>query len=109
MKTWGYSAIDFGFVFLLAWVLVEPRGIAAAICRSRVLQSWGGVSYCVYIIHQAVALFFAALFSSGTLNLPPWSAATVAILATAATFGIARLSWIYFERPVLQIGHSFKY
>jgi len=109
MQTWGYTTIDLGFAFLLAWILVGPRGIPAALSRSAMLQIWGRVSYCVYIIHQAVALLLAAWFSNGTLNLLPWVATAVAILGTAATFGIANISWSYFERPVLRIGHSFQY
>jgi peptidoglycan/LPS O-acetylase OafA/YrhL len=31
------------------------------------------------------------------------------VAALAITFGVAKASWILFERPLLQRGHKYKY
>jgi peptidoglycan/LPS O-acetylase OafA/YrhL len=109
IATWGLSAIDFAFVFLLALVLTNPRGIPAAICRSALLRGTGQLSYCIYIIHPALNYLFAGLLLPGAVHNEPWRYAVAATAATVATFGIARISWIFFERPLLRMGHSFEY
>jgi peptidoglycan/LPS O-acetylase OafA/YrhL len=109
IATWGFSAIDFAFVFLLALVLADPRGIPAAICRSALLRGTGQLSYCIYIVHPAMNYLFAALLLPDAVHHERWRYAVAATAATVATFGIARISWIFFERPLLRIGHSFEY
>ena len=109
IATWGLSAIDFAFVFLLALILADPRGIPAAICRSALLRGTGQLSYCIYIIHPALNYLFAALLLPGAVPNEAWRYAVAATAATIATFGIARFSWTFWERPLLRMGHSFEY
>jgi peptidoglycan/LPS O-acetylase OafA/YrhL len=109
MQSIGFSwlAIFFGLILVLS--LVSPRGPIASLARMSWLHELGRVSYCLYIIHQAVNLFCHAILQPTTDSTNGWKVLGVPTIAMILSYGIARLSWTYFEEPLLHRGHTFKY
>jgi peptidoglycan/LPS O-acetylase OafA/YrhL len=109
MQSVGYTWMALFYSLLLLLVLANPSGLLGSLARIKILREIGKVSYCLYLIHQVVgAAAQAALHRMiGTPGAAP-AVAGYAIAAVAA-FGIAQLSWKYFERPLLERGHSVKY
>jgi exopolysaccharide production protein ExoZ len=64
----------------------------------------GAISYCVYLIHPLV---FGLVFE--LLKNYPNAGAISAILALVLTIIIAKLSWEYFEKPLVGFGHRERY
>jgi peptidoglycan/LPS O-acetylase OafA/YrhL len=109
MQSVGFSwlAIFFGLILILT--LVSPRGPVASLARMSWLHEFGRVSYCLYIIHQAVNLFCHAILQPTPDSVAGWKVLAVPTVAMVLSYGIARLSWTFLEQPLLHRGHTFKY
>lgn len=108
-QTVGYTWLALFFAACLVSVLLWPTGLTARCLRISWLRSFGIVSYCMYLTHQAInAVCHSVLLKSPPRMSTPASA-SVTLLAGLVTYGIALLSWNFFERPFLEFGHRFKY
>ena len=103
------TVIGFFFVFLLMIALTDKEGLLGRIFRWRPLRELGKISYCVYIIHQAVSwtLYRSLLHSDPRFD--NWSAIGLSVLSFVATVLIAEFSWRYFENPLIRRGHLYLY
>jgi peptidoglycan/LPS O-acetylase OafA/YrhL len=109
MYSWGFSVVDAFFASLLAMAIMVPSSRWSAVCRLPFLAEMGRVSYCLYVIHAAVNLACHQLFFR---NLPRFDSLTTALVsafAAALSYGLAALSWRFFEHPLLRRGHALKY
>jgi peptidoglycan/LPS O-acetylase OafA/YrhL len=97
------------FVVLLLLVLSGREFLLSAVMRLGFLRDIGGVSYCIYIIHTAIFLFCHRILLHALPAVTDGRAAAVTFLAAFTTYAIAKLSWKYFEQPLLKRGHAFRY
>jgi peptidoglycan/LPS O-acetylase OafA/YrhL len=108
MRSVGYTwfALFYGSTLLL--VVSRRAGIVARLARMKWLRELGRVSYCVYLIHEVVKLFCGAAVHAAVGNTARTDLAT-SLIAGAVTYALARVSWVYFENPLLRRGHSYRY
>jgi peptidoglycan/LPS O-acetylase OafA/YrhL len=106
---WGLSCVDISCAFLLAFAIMMPDGLWAYVCRRPFLVELGRLSYCLYVIHQAVNLLCHEVLLRVAPRFMDWKSAGVTLLAALLTYGLAKLSWISFEQPLLRRGHAYKY
>jgi peptidoglycan/LPS O-acetylase OafA/YrhL len=106
---WGLSCIDISCALLLIVAIMFPGGLWASICRWPFLVEMGRLSYCLYVIHEVVNLLCHEALLGTSPRFMDWTSAGVTILAALIAFGLARLSWIYFEEPLLKRGHAYRY
>ena len=107
--TYGRTVIGLLFAFLLIVPLVDREGFLAKVFRSRVLRELGKISYCVYIIHWAMDWAVFRLMRHDTPRFDSWPAIGVTLIALAASIGVASLSWILLENPLIHRGHHYTY
>jgi peptidoglycan/LPS O-acetylase OafA/YrhL len=93
-----------GLVLLL--VSGSPEG---ARFRSPVLCFFGSISYGLYLIHQPVAGILHGLILGSAPDVATGPQVAVTLGALAASIGIAQLSWLFFERPLIRLGHHWRY
>ena len=108
-QTAGYTWLALFFAVLLLLVLSGRAFLLSALMRLGFLREIGGVSYCIYIIHTAVFLFCHQILLHALPAVTDAKAAAVTFLAAFTTYAIAKLSWKYFEQPLLRRGHAFHY
>jgi peptidoglycan/LPS O-acetylase OafA/YrhL len=108
-QTVGYSWIALFYVSLLLILLTDTAGPLARVARIGWLGEWGRISYCMYLIHAAVKYYCTNLIVHSTTQYTPWRSEAAILLSLATTFAIAKLSWMFFESPLLQQGHRYKY
>ena len=108
-QTVGASWIALFYLSLLLILLTDTAGLIARVARNGWLVECGRISYCMYLIHAAVKYFFENLITHGATQIAHWRTGTALLLALALTFGLARLSWKFFEVPLLRQGHRYKY
>jgi peptidoglycan/LPS O-acetylase OafA/YrhL len=108
-QTAGYTWLALFFAVLLLLVLSRRASLLAAFMRLGFLRDIGGVSYCIYIIHTAVFLFCHQILLHTLPVVTDGKAAAVTFLAAFLTYAIAKLSWRFFEQPLLRRGHAFPY
>jgi len=109
MQTVGYSWLAFFYALLLTVVLVDADGLIARIARMGWLRELGRVSYCLYIVHPAVGYFCFGFLLHDIIHFTGLRSGAVGLLAIALSYGVARISWIFFEQPLLRLGHLHKY
>lgn len=109
MAAWGFSALDALFVGLLAIALVVPGGAWAKVCRWSFLAEMGRISYCLYVIHQVVNMACHKILLHAVPRADSLRTAGVTTLAVLLAYGLATLSWKFFEHPLMRRGHVFTY
>jgi len=108
-STVGLSWVGLFYVVVLLSALLSPSGLLARFTRLGPLRELGRVSYCVYLIHVAVAYMIFNLIARTTPYLSDLKSLGITLLCAAITYLAAKLSWIFFEGPLVQIGHQTKY
>jgi peptidoglycan/LPS O-acetylase OafA/YrhL len=107
MASFGYTWIALFYLSLL--FLAVTGGWVARVFRLKLLGYLGVVAYGLYLFHQPVLGLVYAL--RGRTNAHIESRADIAVTAIAGLIvvAIARLSWRYFEQPMVKFGHRYKY
>ncbi len=109
MQAAGFSTLAMFYTALLFAALSIPRGPVAVVTRWGWLRQVGGVSYCMYLIHLVVLVACHAILLHASPKTSNLRGALVTLFAVVLTFVVAKISWVIFERPLLQIGHKFRY
>src|SRR5258708_5659608 len=107
--TFGYTWLALFYSALMLTVVSQTGGWLAAAMRWRFLGWLGGISYCVYLLHDAFNFFAHAILLHSVPQLYAPSQLTVSILALLGSLGAASLSWRFFEKPLIRRGHSYSY
>jgi len=107
--TAGYSFLAFFYVSLLLLVLSQTNSFVARCMRNSLLRRLGGISYCVYIIHQTINQLGHRFLMHREPDLSHWQGILITCSAFFLSLTIASLSWRFFEKPLIRRGHSFSY
>ena len=106
MNAVGYLCIDAFYACLLLLVLTAQTSLIARAMRFPLLRHFGVISYCMYLIHCVVLQSLDWWILAGPPKMMNWP---VTLLAFFVTWGLAALSWKFFEKPIINWGHSFTY
>jgi peptidoglycan/LPS O-acetylase OafA/YrhL len=101
-----YSWLGVMYTCAMLIVLLDRENILARITRSGFLREWGRVSYCVYLIHLGILGACSWIFLHSLPRIYDWRGVGVVALAAAISWGLAQLSWKYFEGPLIERGHA---
>ena len=105
----GFSWMALFYACLLLAVITAKRGILKTIMELPVLRNFGMISYGIYIMHQPVNILLHGLILGKDASIANLSDGAVTLLAFGTTVLLATLSWCFFERPIINWGHSFSY
>lgn len=93
----------------LLLALLDGQSLLARVSRWRFLRECGRVSYCVYLIHRGILGVCHWIFFRSLPRIDDWSGFGVTLLAAFLTWTIARASWRYLEKPLIDRGHRQTY
>jgi peptidoglycan/LPS O-acetylase OafA/YrhL len=99
-------AFFYGNFVLLVLILGENEG-KFNVLKNRVLEWFGLRSYGIYLLHKPIQIlmpFVVAWFLGDVLS--PWLMVTIFLVVT---FVVSELSYRIIEKPVMSLGHYFKY
>lgn len=106
-----FTAASLVFAAVVGSALLRAGSPATAILRSRFLSLCGELSYCIYLIHLLIFASWDALVERGILSLPqmpPFGEITLRVaVVVPVTFGVAWLSFRYYETPFLRMKRYF--
>jgi peptidoglycan/LPS O-acetylase OafA/YrhL len=105
----GYTWIAGFYAIILILAIGKPAGAIARVTRMGWLREFGRVSYCFYLIHLVLRLILQILVRAAKGPTGPGQEIGISIAAIALSYGLARLSWTYFEYPLLRRGHAYHY
>jgi peptidoglycan/LPS O-acetylase OafA/YrhL len=99
MMTAGYGLIAF---FYLSVLLLATQG-GFQFLRMPVLTSVGVLAYWIYLFHLPTVGLLRGHEPSATLD------PIATLIALPVVFLCAKLSWKYFEKPLVDLGHRWRY
>jgi peptidoglycan/LPS O-acetylase OafA/YrhL len=115
MQTVGYTWMALLYSLVLVYVLTNTSSLVSRVLRGVLLRSLGRIAYGVYLLHAFVLILLSGWISpahpihSDWPALDSWFQLGVTFVALFLTVGLCWLSWKYFEKPLVQIGHRWKY
>ncbi|HET6144745.1 MAG TPA: acyltransferase [Candidatus Acidoferrales bacterium] len=109
MFTVGYTWMACFYVIVLVFAVTRPETMVARALRVGWLRWLGSIAYGTYLLHQAVLRVVFRIFSVDPPRITSIRSLIIAIFAVAVTLTVAYLSWIYFEKPLVRIGHRTNY
>jgi peptidoglycan/LPS O-acetylase OafA/YrhL len=69
----------------------------------------GAVAYGTYLFHPVILVLCYGLIRGNEPRLAGFWDAGVGLVALFLTLAIARVSWNYFEKPLVRRGHKYSY
>jgi len=109
-----FAAISFGYTWLallyatvLMLAIVPKRGLVKSITALYPLRVLGMLAYGLYLFHQSVNGIVHGIFLNQVPAFRRPVDAVAAVIAFVLTFLLAYLSWTYFEKPLVGLGHRF--
>jgi peptidoglycan/LPS O-acetylase OafA/YrhL len=108
MVTIGYSWLAAFYATILLHVVTVPKGMLSGLLQRRELMNLGTISYCVYLFHPLLVEGSRRVFLR-YMSPSDWSGVAAGCVGVGATLCIAAVSWRYFEKTFLRLGHRFRY
>ena len=109
MVVYGLSIISVSYSLLLVISVSYTSGFISIIFRNNLLGNLGRVAYGVYMFHQGVNGLIHILLLDQVPQLRGFMDICLTLLSLIVTLTVAHLSWKFFEKPIVAIGHSFRY
>jgi peptidoglycan/LPS O-acetylase OafA/YrhL len=105
MVTVGYTWLALTYLAFLLYALLYRGSWISHCLRWRWLCELGVIAYGTYLFHE----FFLHLFFRGTPWFRCWHDLALSIVVLVVTISLCRLSWVYFEKPLVKIGRRATY
>jgi peptidoglycan/LPS O-acetylase OafA/YrhL len=109
MQSIGLTWLAFFYVLVLVFALTRPASLLSRALRAKWLAWLGTIAYGTYLFHQPIqGVLFGYLWGHEP-QITGLPTLLTAIAALALTLVIARLSWRFFEQPLIRFGHRSSY
>ncbi len=105
----GFTWMAAFYGTLMLVILLDTGGLLGRLARGRFLRELGCLSYCMYLIHVAVNGSCHVLLRGSFPSVCDWEGVATTLVAAGATWGLAKISWLYFEKPLVRRGHVYQY
>jgi peptidoglycan/LPS O-acetylase OafA/YrhL len=105
MATVGLTLLALTYLAFLLYALLYRDNWISHCLRWSWLRGLGVIAYCAYLFHE----FFLGMFFGRVPWLYSWHDAGLSVIVLTVTISFCRLSWVYFEKPLVKIGHRTNY
>jgi peptidoglycan/LPS O-acetylase OafA/YrhL len=109
MTAGGYTVIAAFFVVLLIYGLLIPESWLSRCLRGKWLGGLGMIAYGTYLFHELALNAFFAVFRSAAPRIVSFADLVATLAAFGSTIALCSLSWRFFEKPLVRIGHRQNY
>lgn len=109
MASAGYSWIALFYFCGLMYAVMNTDSLLSLCLRWRPLMWLGTISYGLYLIHNTVLGFVYTLVWSKPPRLETIAALSTSMIALVLALIVSRISWVYFEKRLVGLGHKIHY
>jgi peptidoglycan/LPS O-acetylase OafA/YrhL len=109
MVTIGFTWLAAFYLCILVYALTFHGSWIGWCLRWGWLGWLGSIAYGVYLLHEFVRVAFFGIIWSRPPEISSVAELCVTILALAVTLVVCRVSWVYFEKPLIRRGHRARY
>jgi peptidoglycan/LPS O-acetylase OafA/YrhL len=109
IQTGGLTWLAAFYLCILLLAVTGPSDWIKRFLRMKWLMWLGGIAYGTYLFHEFVLGAFFTFFRSHSIALHSITDVLVALAALASTLFLCKISWTYFEKPLIKIGHRTGY
>ncbi len=109
MLSFGYPLIAFLYLNILLYGVNFPQTLIGKFLRVRWLRFLGLIAYGVYLMHPLVQCLVFNVARGRTLLIDSVVTLALSVLVLAITIFICAISWKFFEKPLVKIGHRVSY
>jgi peptidoglycan/LPS O-acetylase OafA/YrhL len=105
MASIGFTWLALTYLVFLLYAVLFVDSRVSGYLRWGWLRSLGIISYGTYLFHE----FILGMLFGRTPFLRSLRDVGLSLVAVALTLIVCRLSWVYFEKPLVKIGHRMTY
>jgi peptidoglycan/LPS O-acetylase OafA/YrhL len=105
----GYTWMALSYTLLLLYALTRPASLTSRALRLKWLGWLGTIAYGTYLFHQPIQWLLFSYFWGGAPAITNGYTLLTTFAALLLTLVIARLSWRFFESPLIRLGHRSQY
>jgi peptidoglycan/LPS O-acetylase OafA/YrhL len=109
MFTIGMTWIAAFYLAVLLYALSWRESLLSRCLRWNWLRWLGSIAYGVYLFHMFFLYVIYGSVWAGPPMISSFPALCVVLVALVVTLAVCRVSWIYFEKPLVRIGHRTSY
>jgi len=110
MWTIGLTWMAALYLCFLLCAITQQESRLSACLRWKWLTGLGTIAYGVYLFHWYVRAFlYQVIWSTDSKQIATAGQFVASLAAIPLTVLVCRLSYFYFERPLLRVGHRLKY
>jgi len=110
LPTVGLTWIAALYLCFLLCAITQQDSRLSACLRWKWLMGIGTVAYGVYLFHWYVrAALYQVIWSTDSKKIGTVGQFVASLIAVPLTLLVCRLSYAYFEKPLITLGHGFKY
>lgn len=109
MAILGYSWMAFFYFTILLFVITRPGNFSARALRVPWLRWLGSLAYGTYLLHQIILEQAFRFFGINPPIVKDIRSLAVTVGALFLTLLVAGISWTYFEKPLVKVGHRAEY
>jgi peptidoglycan/LPS O-acetylase OafA/YrhL len=105
MATVGFTWLALTYLAILLYALLFRNSWVSHCLRWGWLRGMGIIAYGTYLFHE----YFWGMFFGRVPWVYSWRDAGLSVIVLMVTIVFCRLSWVYFEKPLIKIGHRASY
>jgi peptidoglycan/LPS O-acetylase OafA/YrhL len=105
MATAGFTWLALTYLSFLLYTLLYRDSWISRCLRWSWLRGLGVIAYGTYLFHE----FFLGMFFGRIPWIRSWHDVGLSVIVLVVTISFCRLSWVYFEKPFVQMGHRSHY
>jgi len=109
MQTIGHTWLALFYVTVLVYSVSRTNSLLSRALRLKWLGGLGGIAYGTYLLHQFVQGILFGYIHAHEPRIMGGATLLTGIGALVLTLVVARLSWLFFERPLIRFGHRSSY
>jgi peptidoglycan/LPS O-acetylase OafA/YrhL len=109
MQSFGYTWLALFYATVLLFTVTRPQSVISRGLRIKWIGWLGGIAYGTYLLHELLLGTLFGYFWGHEPRITGGYTSLTSLVALVLTLVIARLSWRYFENPLIRFGHRSSY